>query len=73
MFPAQTRTLPKYWSEYPTSSTHIKVSLIKRIWGPMYSHRGYRLGIVGRLLYGWLYTDDPYFERVDQELKEKGL
>jgi hypothetical protein len=39
----------------------------------MHSHHGEKLGILGRLCYGWLYTDDPYYERVDQELKEKGL
>lgn len=39
----------------------------------MHSHTGERLGFGCRLIYGWLYTDDPYFDRVDAELKFKGI
>lgn len=73
MFFSPTTTQPKNRTEYTTEQTPQKYTLAKRLWGPMYSHLGVRLGIVGRLLYGWLYTDDPYFASVDKELRDKGL
>ncbi len=63
----------KYWASLPELPTPRKFAISQRLFGPMNSHLGLRLGIVGRLFYGWFYTDDPYYERVDQELKEKGL
>ena len=63
----------KYWASLPARPTPRKFTTTERLFGPMYSHLGLRLGIVGRLLYGWFYTDDPYFDRVDQELRDKGL
>ncbi len=67
-------TVPyRYWLEYPDQPTSKTYTLRQRIFGPMCSHTGRKLGILGRLCYDWLFTDDLYFERVDQELKEKGL
>ena len=62
-----------WWLTLPSEPTHQEFSLHERLFGPMYSHIGDRLGLFSRLLYGWVITDDPYFDRVDQELKWKGL
>ena len=75
--PAPTQSLlsvcPKYWLDYPDRPTPKKFTLKQRIFGPMRSHTNRELGLCGRLLYGWLFTADLYYVRVDQELKEKGL
>ena len=63
----------KWWLALPDKPTALSFRLKQRLLGPMTSHTGCRLGFLGRLVYGWLITDDPYFVRVDQELKEKGL
>jgi hypothetical protein len=63
----------RYWLSYPRAATPWKYSLRQRIFGPLYSHTGVKLGLLSRMLYGWLYTDDLYYVRVDQELREMGL
>jgi hypothetical protein len=59
-------------SYIPRHATPLSFTLGQRIFGPMYSHRNERLGLFGRLTYGWLYTDDPYFGALDDELREQG-
>jgi hypothetical protein len=66
-------TRPRYWRNYPSSPTPQQFSLKQRIVGPMSSHTNISLGLIGRLCYGWLYTDDLYYVRVDEELKENGF
>lgn len=57
----------------PRESTKLTFTLKQRLCGPMKSHIGAKLGFVARWFYGWLWTDDPYFARVDFELRKKGL
>ncbi len=64
---------PEWWLDLPDKPTKLTFTLKQRLFGPMRSHTGKRLGLVGRLLYNWFFTDDPYFVRVDEELKRKGL
>ena len=64
---------PLWWLSLPAQSTPMHFSLKQRLFGPMHSHTGKRLGFLGRWLYGWFYTDDPYFDRVDAELTFKGI
>ena len=72
--PERTRSRSfKWWLALPDKPTTLSFRLKQRLLGPMTSHTGRRLGFLGRLVYGWLVSDDPYFVRVDQELKEKGL
>jgi hypothetical protein len=62
-----------WWLTLPEHPTKLSFTLEQRLFGPMYSHTGTRLGLIGRLLYNWFYTDDPYYDRVDAELKFKGI
>ena len=63
----------QWWLSLPTEPTKLTFTLKQRIFGPMYSHTGKKLGFVERLLYGWFITDDPYWVRVDEELKQGGI
>lgn len=63
---------PQWWLDLPSKPTKLTFTVKQRLFGPMHSHAGRRLGIVGRLCYNWLFTDDPYFVRVDEELRAKG-
>jgi hypothetical protein len=63
----------EWWLDLPSKPTMLTFTLKQRLFGPMRSHTGQKLGIISRLCYNWLYTDDPYFVRVDQELRMKGL
>lgn len=68
MFP-----FPQWWLSLPERPMHLTFTLKQRFFGPMRSHSGQYLGFIGRCFYGWLFTDDPYFDRVDAELKFKGI
>lgn len=59
--------------DLPDKPTKLTFTLKQRLFGPMYSHAGKKLGLIERLFYNWFFTDDPYFERVDEELKRKGF
>lgn len=39
---------------------------------PTHTHLGVKLGLIGRLTYGWLWTDDPEVARIhyEQDVKE---
>ena len=63
----------KWWLNLPEKPTKLTFTLKQRVFGPMRSHTGQRIGPIGRLFYGWFYTDDQYFARVDAELKFKGM
>lgn len=63
----------EWWLNLPSKPTKLTFTLKQRIFGPMHSHAGEKLGIIGRLFYNWWFTDDPYYVRVDEELKQKGL
>ncbi len=40
--------------------------------GEQYTPYGNRLGLFGRLTYGWLWTDDPRYGEIDYELELSG-
>ncbi|MEY2665172.1 MAG: hypothetical protein RLZZ480_277 [Candidatus Parcubacteria bacterium] len=64
----------RWWLELPdTPSQKRTFSLFQRLFGPIEDRDGVKMGFLSRLTYEWFWTDDPYFVRVDMELKEKGL
>ena len=63
----------KWWLKLPTQAHPLKFSLRKRIFGSMCDRGGHHLGLLSRLTYEWVWTDDQYYIRVDEELNEKGL
>lgn len=39
---------------------------------PQESDAGHKLGILGRLTHGWLWSDDPALGELDEELRRQG-
>lgn len=63
----------RWWLELAQKPSPRSFSLWRRVWGPIKDRRGSRLSFVSRLFYEWFVTDDPYYVRVDEELREKGI
>ena len=68
MFPEDYR----WWLKLPEVATPKRFALKQRLIGPLEGRDGKTLGFLARVTYEWLWTDDPYFIRVDEELRAKG-
>jgi len=63
----------RWWENLPTEVSPRTFKFTERLFGPVLDRSDKKLSLLLRLTYEWFWTDDPYYTRVDEELKENRL